>query len=338
MERITYKDAGVDISAAEEAVERIKQVVRSTHTPRVLSDIGLFAGFFDGNFTGLRHPVLTSSIDGVGTKVKIAIALDRHDTVGQDLVNHCVNDVMTSGSSPLFFLDYIGTSQLKPAIVEQIITGIAKACRENQCALVGGEMAEMPGLYPPGEYDLVGAIVGVVDKDQIIDGTKIRAGDVLLGLPSSGLHTNGYSLARKVLLEHAGLTLDSHVEELGTTLGEELLRIHRSYKRAIETALAAGGVEGIAHITGGGIEGNTRRLLAPGLKLNLRWGEWEEPPIFQLIRRLGRVPEEDMRRTFNLGIGLVLICRAENADQLVGTLRGIGETPVLIGEVVESRA
>ncbi|MDZ7374728.1 MAG: phosphoribosylformylglycinamidine cyclo-ligase [candidate division KSB1 bacterium] len=333
---MTYRQAGVDIDAAEEAVDRIKALARSTYTERVLTDIGLFAGLFDGRFAHLKHPVLASSIDGVGTKVKIAVALDRHDTVGQDLVNHCVNDIMTSGSQPLFFLDYIGTSHLKPAVVEQIVAGIARACRENGCALIGGEMAEMPGVYAPGDYDLVGTIVGVVDKDRILDGKSIQAGDVLIGLPSTGLHTNGYSLARKVLLDHAGLTLDGYVDELGATLGEELLKVHRSYKLAIETVLAADAVKGIAHVTGGGIEGNTRRLLRRGLTLRVRWGEWEEPPIFALIRRLGKVPEQDMRRTFNLGIGLVLVCAEEKADVLTAALREVGESPQFIGEVVAS--
>ncbi len=331
---MTYKKAGVDLEAAEEAVDRIKALARSTHGPRVLADLGHFAGFFDALFTDMRHPVLTSSIDGVGTKVKIAVALDRHDTVGQDLVNHCVNDIMTSGSEPLFFLDYIGTGKLRPEVVEQIVSGLAKACRENDCALVGGELAEMPGLYSPGDYDLVGSIVGVVDRENIIDGRAIRAGDVLVGLPSTGLHTNGYSLARHVLLDRAGLRLEQHVEEIGTTLGEELLRVHRSYRTAIREAVAVGGIRGIAHVTGGGIEGNTQRLLPAGLELLVRWDCWERPPIFELIQRLGDVPEEEMRRTFNLGIGLVFVVERDRASGVVAALRSVGENPVMIGEIV----
>ncbi len=336
MAGVTYKDAGVDLDAAERSLTAIKRLVSETHGPRVLKDVGLFAAFFDGRFPELRQPVLTASVDGVGTKLKIAFATNRHDTVGQDLVNHCVNDIMTSGSRPLFFLDYFATGHLEPDVVEAVVWGLAKACKENDCALVGGETAEMPDMYPPGEYDLAGTIVGIVDREAIVDGSRIQAGDVLVGLPSTGLHTNGYSLARKVLFEVGGLSVDSKPEGLDGTLGEELLKIHRSYKRAIEVALQVGGVVGISHITGGGIVGNTRRLLPEGLALRIAWGTWPEPPIFGLIRSIGQVPESEMRQTFNLGIGLIFVVRRERAEALRKALEASGEPSYVVGEVVQA--
>ena len=336
MAGITYKDAGVDLEAAERSLSAVKRLVAETHGPRVLKDVGLFAAFFDGRFPELKHPVLTASVDGVGTKLKIAFATGKHNTVGQDLVNHCVNDIMTSGSRPLFFLDYFATGRLEPDVLEAVVSGIAKACKENECALIGGETAEMPDMYPPGEYDLAGMIVGVVDKDAIVDGSGIQAGDVLIGLPSSGLHTNGYSLARKVLLEIGGFSVDCYVPGLEWTIGEELLKVHRSYKRAIEAALATGAVLGISHVTGGGIVGNTRRLLPKGLDLKISWGSWPEPAIFGVIRRLGRVPEEEMRRTFNLGIGLVFVVHQEDVRKVRLALAEAGEMTFVIGEVVKA--
>ncbi len=333
---LTYKDAGVDLDAADRSLKTIKQLVAQTHGPRVLKDVGLFAAFFDGSFPDLQRPVLTASVDGVGTKLKIAFAMNRHNTVGQDLVNHCVNDIMTSGSRPLFFLDYFATGHLEPDVVEQVVWGLAKACKENDCALIGGETAEMPDMYPPGEYDLAGTIVGVVDREQIVDGTGIRAGDVLVGLPSTGLHTNGYSLARKVLFELGGLSVDSVPDGLDGPLGEELLKIHRSYKRAIEAALGAGGVVGISHVTGGGIVGNTRRLLPDGLALEIFWGKWPEPAIFGLIRSIGEVPETEMRQTFNLGIGLIFVVRRQDANKLQEALKAVDEVSYVVGEVVRA--
>jgi len=328
-----YKDAGVDISAGEEAVGRIKTMVRSTFTARVLTDIGRFGGFFELDVGRYRKPVLVSSIDGVGTKLKVAMLMNRHDTVGEDLVNHCVNDIFVGGAMPLFFLDYIGTGKLSPAVIEEIISGMVRGCRNAGCSLIGGEMAEMPGFYQGGEYDVAGCIVGVAEKDRIIDGSSIRKKDVLIGLGSSGLHTNGYSLARKIFFEMAGLTVSSRVDGLAGTLGEELLRVHRCYLKIVSPLLEKYPVAGMSHITGGGIEGNTRRILPDGCRLRIDWDAWDTPVLFSTIQQYGRVPADDMRRTFNLGIGFVLILHAGDADPLLRELRQAGENPVVIGEV-----
>lgn len=328
----TYRGAGVDIDAGEELVRRIKANVRSTFDRNVLADIGMFGAFYRAAFGRMKDPVLVSSVDGVGTKLKVAFMANRHDTVGQDLVNHCVNDILVCGARPLFFLDYFATGKLDPAVGEQVVGGFAKACRENGCALIGGETAEMPGMYAPGEYDLAGTIVGVVDRAKIVNGRPVRPGDVLIGLPSSGLQTNGYSLARAVLFEH--YRIDSHVPELGSTLGEELLKVHRSYLDVIRPLLSGSVIRAMSHITGGGIEGNTRRVLPAKAALRIDWNAWTRPPIFSLIQRLGAVPEEDMRRTFNLGIGLVMIVRPSQAGSLLRKLRARRERPVLMGEVI----
>ena len=328
----TYAQSGVNIADGDRFVREIRHLVRSTYRRGVLGDIGAFGAFFDGSFKGMRSPVLVSSVDGVGTKLMIAQMLGRHDTVGQDLVNHCVNDILTCGARPLWFLDYFATGKLDVAAASSVVSGFAKACRENGCSLIGGETAEMPGMYRDNEYDLAGMIVGVVEKKRIIEGKKaVRKGDVLIGLPSTGLHTNGYSLARAVLLRE--IPLERHVDELGTTLGEALLAIHRSYLEAIAPLLGRLPVRGLSHVTGGGIVGNTMRVVPRGRSLFIDWGAWQRPSLFQLIQRLGNVPEDDMRRTFNLGIGFILITAKESADRIVRSLRKRREHPVILGEV-----
>jgi len=329
-----YKDAGVDIQAGEKAVQRIKAKVRSTFTPGVLTDIGLFGGFFELDLKKYRRPVLVSSVDGVGTKLKIAFLTGKHDTIGEDLVHHCVNDILVGGALPLFFLDYIGTGKLSPSVIEEIISGMVRGCRATGCALIGGEMAEMPGFYQSNEYDVVGCIVGIVEKEKIIDGHTIQKGDVLIGLPSNGLHTNGYSLARKVLFDIGKYTVKSKMDELGIPLGEELLKVHRCYLNIVVETLKRFPISGMAHITGGGIVGNTKRILPKGRKLRIHWGSWDIPPIFSLIQRVGKVPEEDMRKTFNLGIGYVMIVSPTHVDSVLHFLEKQKEKGIIIGEVI----
>lgn len=331
----TYRTSGVDIEAGEELVRRIKTHVRSTFNSNVMTDIGLFGGFYRARFKGIKNPILVSSVDGVGTKLKIAFLMNRHDTIGEDLVNHCVNDILVCGARPLYFLDYFATGKLHPEVGTSIIGGFVKACKENNCALIGGETAEMPGMYAEGEYDLAGMIVGVVDEKKIINGKKIRKGDLLIGLPSSGLHTNGYSLARKVLLH--SFSLDQYIEDLKSTLGESLMKVHRSYLNPITSLLKKDLITGLSHITGGGIIGNTTRIIPRNLNLNVEWDAWERPQIFQLIQKTGKVPEEDMRRTFNLGIGLVIITGPKNLDRVLNQLRKLKEQPFVFGEVSSTR-
>ena len=328
----TYKSSGVNIDAGEETLRRIKRTVAETFTASVLTDLGAFGAVYDGRFSGYREPVLVSSVDGVGTKLKVAALFNRHDTIGQDLVNHCVNDILACGARPLFFLDYFATGRLDPAVAEQVITGLAVACKQNECSLIGGESAEMPGMYAPTEYDIAGTIVGIAEKSKLLTRNLVQTGDRLIGVRSSGLHTNGYSLARAVLLEH--FSLDSYFDELGCDLGTELLKIHRSYFHVFAPMLDRGLLHGLSHITGGGIVGNTRRILAQGQRLSIDWNAWERPPIFTMIQNLGKVPEEDMRRTFNLGIGAIAIVSDEKADTVFTLLRESGENPVFMGEVV----
>jgi phosphoribosylformylglycinamidine cyclo-ligase len=328
---LTYTDAGVSISEGERFVRQIRRSVRSTFRRGVLSDIGGFGAFFDARFQGMKSPVLVSSVDGVGTKLLVAQMMKTYDTVGQDLVNHCVNDILVCGARPLFFLDYYATGALSVENAARVIAGFAKACRENLCSLIGGETAEMPGLYEPDEFDLAGMIVGVVEKHRIIDGRRIRKGDVLIGLPSTGLHTNGFSLARAALFPR--YSPDDHVEELGTTVGESLLAVHRSYLGVVGPLLPRFDIRGLAHITGGGIVGNTRRVLPRSRSLTMRWDAWDRPPIFRLIQRAGRVPEEDMRRTFNLGMGLVMIVPERQAGGVMSYLKRRKEPAAFIGEV-----
>jgi len=331
-----YRDAGVDIDAASQAKARIKKLARSTYNPRVLREVGAFGGFF--SLQGLpRDAVLVSSVDGVGTKLKVAFALQRHHTVGADLVNHCVNDIAVHGAAPLYFLDYLATGKLHPRVVTEVVGGLARACRKVGCALIGGETAEMPGFYPEGEYDLAGCIVGWVRRSRIIDGRSIRPGNVILGLPSVGLHTNGYSLARKVLLEQEGLPLTEPIPGLGRTLGDELLAPHRCYWPAVQPLLARGWLKGVVHITGGGITDNTPRILPDGTQAEIRRGSWPVLPIFELIAKLGNVPEDDMLRTFNMGLGLLLIVAERDLAKVSSALKKRREKFWAVGRIVRGR-
>jgi phosphoribosylformylglycinamidine cyclo-ligase len=328
-----YRDAGVDIDAARRAKSRIKQLARRTFNRGVLREVGAFGGFYA--LDGLpRDAVLVSSVDGVGTKLKIAFALNRHSTVGADLVNHCLNDIAVHGAAPLFFLDYLATGKLRPDIVTEIVGGIARACKAVGCALIGGETAEMPDFYPPNEYDLAGCIVGWVRRRHILDGSRIRPGDVILGLPSLGLHTNGYSLARKVLLEQEAMDLKAHVAELGVTLGEELLAPHRCYWRVLQPLLAKGWLTGLAHITGGGITDNTPRILPRGGQAEVHLDSWPVPPIFSLIARRGRVPQEEMLRTFNMGVGMLLVVAKQHLTSVTSALKKKRERFFAVGRIV----
>ncbi len=332
-----YEKAGVSISRGDDFVKRIKRLVRTTfaednpNSKRVLMDIGHFGAFFDINFRDLKNPVLVSSVDGVGTKLKVAVLMNKHDTIGQDLVNHCVNDILCSGAMPLFFLDYLAFGKMNLQVAEQIMFGLTRACRENQCALIGGETAEMPDLYQENEYDISGTIVGVVEREKIIDGKKIAQGDVLIGLKSSGLHTNGYSLARKVLLSK--FKIDDYIDELSCTLGEELLKIHKSYFKIIYPLLEQFQIKGISHITGGGIVGNTKRIVPENLKIWIDWKSWKVPPIFELIQKTGKISDEEMREVFNLGIGLILIVSKSNVEKVQNELINSGEETFIIGEI-----
>jgi phosphoribosylformylglycinamidine cyclo-ligase len=325
-----YKASGVDIDAGNEAVRRIRGLARSTFTPNVLSDIGSFGGLFRFSTGSFQDPVLVSSADGVGTKLRVAFLAGKHDTVGQDLVNHCVNDILVQGAEPLFFLDYFGTGRLSPAVAESVVTGMARACRENHCALLGGETAEMPGFYADGEYDIAGFIVGVVDRKHLITGATITTGDVLIGVPSSGLHTNGYSLARRIAFEHLKLEVDDYVPELRRTIGEALLEPHRSYLALIRPLLTTGFIKGMAHITGGGITENLPRVLPDGTAARVQTTAWTIPPVFAWLQEKGRVPRDEMLRTFNMGIGLVLVVAPDRMDQVKAAVGGS-----VIGDIVK---
>jgi phosphoribosylformylglycinamidine cyclo-ligase len=329
-----YRDSGVDIDAGEAAVRRIRKNVRTTFGRNVLTDIGMFGGFFALDKSGFSKPVLVSSIDGVGTKLKVAFMADRYDTVGEDLVNHCVNDILVGGARPMFFLDYIACGKLDPSSVGRLVEGMVRGCRKSGCALIGGETAEMPGFYRAGDYDVAGCIVGIVEKSKIIMGKSIRKGDVLIGLPSTGLHTNGYSLARKVLFENAGYKVNDEVADLGTSVGEALLKVHRNYFPVVYPLLDRFKIRGMSHVTGGGIIGNTRRILPAGRSLEIDWNAWIVPPLFRLIQKHGDVPEEDMRRTFNMGIGFILIVANQNADAVISLLKKQRQKPVVMGEVL----
>src|SRR5687767_14175905 len=331
-----YKASGVDIDAGNETVKRIRKLAKSTFTPGVLSDIGSFGGLFKLDTAAWKEPVLVSSADGVGTKLKVAFMTNRHRTIGVDLVNHCVNDILVQGAVPLFFLDYLATGRLSPDVVEQIVEGLAKACQDNGCALIGGETAEMPGFYAEGEYDVAGFIVGAVDRANIVDGRSIAAGDVLIGLPSSGLHTNGYSLARKIAFDELKLKIDSHVPDLGETVGEALLRTHRSYLPVIKPLLGRGLVKGMAHITGGGITDNLPRVLPAGTAARVNRTSWRVPALFRWLGESGRVPEYDLRRALNMGIGMILVAASKDVDAVRKALLEAGEAnSVVIGEIVK---
>ncbi|HLL70851.1 MAG TPA: phosphoribosylformylglycinamidine cyclo-ligase [Pyrinomonadaceae bacterium] len=331
---ITYSDAGVSIEAANAAVDKIKEMARATFNARTLSEIGQFGGMFDAAFPQMRAPVLVASADGVGTKLKVAFETNTHDTVGRDLVNHCVNDILVQGARPLFFLDYVATGTLSPEVIASVVEGMARGCRENKCVLLGGETAEMPGFYATGEYDVAGFIVGIVDREKVIDGKRIAAGDVLLALPSVGLHTNGYSLARKLFFEVAGHNASTHVEELGMTVGEALLAPHASYLHVLDELLDTGTIKGLAHITGGGLVDNIPRILPEGTSVEIRRGAWPVLPVFTLMQRLGNVPETEMHRTFNMGVGMVIICAETDAETIRAHVEARGEQIYEIGRVV----
>jgi phosphoribosylformylglycinamidine cyclo-ligase len=334
MKPVSYSDAGVDIDAATRATDRIKELARQTFNERTLSEIGSFGGMFDGAFPNLRQPVLVASADGIGTKLKIAFATGVHNTVGRDLVNHCVNDILVQGARPLFFLDYIATGKLSPDAVASVIEGVTSGCRENGCVLLGGETAEMPGFYHDGEYDVAGFIVGVVDREKVIDGRTIAPGDVLLALPSAGLHTNGYSLARKLFFEVASYEPQTHLPELDMTAGEALLLPHLSYLRPLDHLLDKGVIKGLAHITGGGLIDNIPRILPDSTAVKIDRNSWTVPPLFEVLRRLGNVSDSEMYRTFNMGIGMVIICSPGDSETIEHHLHGRGETVYSIGKVV----
>jgi phosphoribosylformylglycinamidine cyclo-ligase len=316
---LTYRGAGVDISEQTKAIELFKSAVKSSYNQHVLSDVGSFGGLFDAAFAGYSHPVLVSSIDGVGTKTKIAHALGRYDGLGADIVNHCVNDILVQGAKPLFFLDYFAASKLSAQVAAQVVESAAKACKQNGCALIGGEIAEMPGVYAEGEIDIVGCIVGVVDKPNILP-RNVQNGDILVGLPSEGLHTNGYSLARKALFEIGGFDPHDSIGSLGETIGDALLRPHRSYLADLQPHLASGTLHALAHITGGGIEANLSRVIPDGLRAQIDFESWTPPPIFDLIRSAGSIPESEMRAAFNLGIGMIAV--VSSPDALLGSIPG----------------
>lgn len=329
---ITYKDAGVDIKAGEELVNSIKGMVKETHSDAVLTNIGGFGGFFKPDLSGFKNPVFVSSVDGVGTKLIVAFKAKKFDTVGQCLVNHCINDIAVCGATPLFFLDYFSTGKLEQGVGVEVIKGFATACKQNGVALIGGETAEMPDIYGEGEFDLAGTIVGIVDEDNVINGSTIKKGDVLIGFKSSGLHTNGYSLARKVLFSE--YDVHDYVDELGSTVAEELLQVHRSYLPIISSLKVLDGVHGFSHITGGGMVGNTKRILPQGCALDIHWNAWKRPPIYTMIQEIGNVPEEDMQATFNLGIGLVAVVSAHAVDAVKEKATALGEDIFEVGKVI----
>ncbi|MBD3402226.1 phosphoribosylformylglycinamidine cyclo-ligase [candidate division GN15 bacterium] len=331
--KLNYARAGVDIQAGDEAVKRIKALARKTFTPAVLSQIGSFGGFFKPDLTGLDAPVLISSADGVGTKLKLAFMTDRHTTVGEDLVNHCVNDILVHGARGLFFLDYIATGKLHPEVVADLVEGLSRGCSNAGMALLGGETAEMPDFYSPGEYDLAGFIVGLVDQSKVINGSTITEGDVCIGLPSNGLHTNGYTLARKVAFEIAGLKVGERVTELDGTIDEVLMAVHRCYAPLVHDLLGDFDIHGMAHITGGGLPGNLNRILPDNLDADLKKGTWPVLPVFQWLQEAGDLDPDDMYHAFNMGIGYVLVVAEADADRLVDRLNQKGETSYRIGRI-----
>src|SRR5689334_18632727 len=336
-ESITYKDAGVDIDASNAAKKRIRDLARKTFTPGVISDIGAFGGMYACDFGGMKNPVLVSSTDGVGTKLKIAVMMNRHNTVGADLVNHCINDILVQGAKPLFFMDYVATGRLDPDVIVSVVEGVARGCKENGCALIGGETAEMPGFYADGEYDVAGFIVGVVEKANVIDGRAIVPGDVLIGLPSAGLHTNGYSLARRVFFDVAGWKPETFVDDLGMTVGDALLAPHTSYLAVVRPLIEHGLVKGLAHITGGGITENLPRILPDGCAAEIDLRSWTVPPIFRLLQERGGIERDEMLRAFNMGVGLILVCAPANAPRVMNLAASHGEPHAFrIGFVVSA--
>lgn len=327
---ISYKDAGVDIHAGDQTVEKIKSLAKSTFNKNVLSGIGHFGAFYQIDLNKWKNPVLVSSVDGVGTKLKIAFMMKKHDTVGQDLVNHCVNDIAVCGAEPQYFMDYLAVGKLSPDVAEQIVKGFSIACKENNVALIGGETAEMPGFYSKDEYDISGTIVGIVERDKVIDGHNVTSGDVIIGFKSNGLHTNGYSLARKVLLEK--FTVNDKPDILDCSVGESLLKIHKSYLKLIAGLKNQINVKAFSHITGGGIIGNTKRVVPKNLRLNVDWNAWEVLPIFKLIQDIGKIEDEEMRKAFNLGIGLVAIVDKNNVNEVLKISETLGDKGIVIGD------
>jgi phosphoribosylformylglycinamidine cyclo-ligase len=315
-----YARAGVDVDLANRLKRRIRSLVRQTHGPEVLGSVGSFGGLFRANFPGMREPVLVASIDGVGTKLKIAFAMDKHDTVGADLVNHCVNDIAALGARPLFFLDYIGCERLEPRVFQQLLRGLSRACRSAGCALLGGETAQMPGIYRKGEYDLAGCIIGVVEREKIIDGRKIRPGDAILGLQSNGLHTNGYSLAREILFRKMRLKVGSRLPGCPNTIGEELLRVHKNYQPLL-AKIPSGMIKGLAHITGGGLIDNLPRILPPNCDAVIETKSWNVPRIFQILQQNGKIDLREMYQVFNMGIGMVAVVAEQNARRVMAILK-----------------
>lgn len=329
-----YREAGVDIPAAEEAKARIKRLAQTTFNSSVLSEIGAFGGMFRPDLSSYQEPVLVASTDGVGTKIHVARAAGVHNTVGYDLVAHCVNDILVQGAVPLFFLDYIALGKMNPDLVQAIVAGVVRGCLEFSCPLLGGETAELPGTYAAGDYDLAGFIVGVVERAKALP-RGVRAGDALVGLPSTGLHTNGYSLARRVLFENLEYTVDTHLPELGATLGQALLAPHRAYLAALEPLIERGKIRALAHITGGGFPGNIPRVLPSGLGVRVRRGSWEIPALFRLIQAGGNVTEDEMLRTFNMGIGMIAVVAPTDLHEVEHSLERRGETALVIGSVIE---
>jgi len=332
---ITYADAGVDISRSNRTKQRIKYLAHKTFTRGVLSEIGGFGGLFAVDKMKYTDPVLVSSVDGVGTKLKIAFEMDLHSTVGADLVNHCVNDIAVQGAAPLFFMDYLATGQLDPAVAEKVVEGIADACKHNGCALIGGETAEMPGFYADGEYDLAGFIVGVVEREKIITGKEVQIGDMILGLPSNGLHTNGYSLARKLLFEVAHYSPETYVNEVKNKVGNELMRTHKSYWPVLRKLIDGQCVSALAHITGGGITENLPRVLPRGTAAVIEMGSWPVLPIFEHLQQLGNVPQDEMLRTFNMGLGMLLVVPSAKFKKAQTVLERVGEKAYTIGRIVK---
>ena len=332
---VTYADAGVDINRANRTKQRIKYLAHKTFTKGVLSEIGGFGGLFSVDKTKYADPILVSSVDGVGTKLKVAFEMELHSTVGADLVNHCVNDIAVQGAAPMFFMDYLATGKLDPAIAEQVVEGIADACKHNGCALIGGETAEMPGFYPDGEYDLAGFIVGVVDREKIVTGKDVQIGDIILGLPSTGLHTNGYSLARKLLFEVGHYSPETYVNEIKNKVGNELMRTHRSYWPVLRKLVDGQCVAAMAHITGGGITENLPRVLPKGMAAVIELGSWPVLPIFEHLQQLGNVPQEEMLRTFNMGLGMLLVVPSAKFKKAQSVLERVGEKYFTVGRVVK---
>ena len=335
MEKMTYRDAGVDIDAGNESVSLIKDSVRATYRPEVLGDLGGFGGLFALRAQDYREPVLVSGTDGVGTKLRLAFLLNRHDTIGQDAVAMCVNDILVQGAEPLFFLDYLAVGKLEPAQVADVVSGVARACKESGCALIGGETAEMAGFYPVGEYDIAGFAVGVVERERLITSARVKAGDVLLGLPSSGVHSNGYSLVRKIVFEHKGFRGDEYMEELGRSIGEELLTPTRLYPQVCLPLIRDFDLHGMVHITGGGFYENIPRALPEGMGAEVDAAAWEMPAVFRLLQEWGNVDWAEMYRTFNMGIGMVLIASEEEAARIEAHLGAQHETVFQIGRVTE---